>query len=242
MSDATWGRIVASLAYQGKPTVKLATVLATASLIAIACGATAAGAATTYSDRATFEAQLAGHFTDDYENPGYHFFQNDAQMSAVVGQTTYTATGFGNVDLVPTDGGTGHYYCAGCNGSFQLGFGGTTYSSGGGVYGVGFDLFANQNYDALVTFANGSSTVFTLPTSPFTALNAFWGVTSDLGIASIYLGHSGQAATDGNTGIDNLEIGAKAGGAVPEPAAWALMIGGFGLAGTALRRRRAALA
>ncbi|MFN9846857.1 MAG: PEPxxWA-CTERM sorting domain-containing protein, partial [Alphaproteobacteria bacterium] len=28
-------------------------------------------------------------------------------------------------------------------------------------------------------------------------------------------------------------------GAVPEPAAWALMIGGFGLAGAALRRRRA---
>lgn len=32
------------------------------------------------------------------------------------------------------------------------------------------------------------------------------------------------------------------GAAVPEPATWALMIGGFGLAGTALRRRRAAVA
>ena len=31
------------------------------------------------------------------------------------------------------------------------------------------------------------------------------------------------------------------GGTVPEPAAWALMIGGFGLAGVALRRRRAAV-
>ena len=31
-------------------------------------------------------------------------------------------------------------------------------------------------------------------------------------------------------------------GAVPEPATWALMIGGFGLAGAALRRRRAAVA
>ncbi|MGZ3377905.1 MAG: PEPxxWA-CTERM sorting domain-containing protein [Phenylobacterium sp.] len=32
---------------------------------------------------------------------------------------------------------------------------------------------------------------------------------------------------------------AGGGGVVPEPAAWALMIGGFGLAGVALRRRRA---
>ena len=30
----------------------------------------------------------------------------------------------------------------------------------------------------------------------------------------------------------------QVGGAVPEPASWALMIGGFGLAGAALRRRR----
>src|SRR5688572_28826003 len=31
-------------------------------------------------------------------------------------------------------------------------------------------------------------------------------------------------------------------GAVPEPATWALMIGGFGMAGAMLRRRRMALA
>ncbi len=30
-------------------------------------------------------------------------------------------------------------------------------------------------------------------------------------------------------------------GAVPEPASWALMIGGFGLIGSALRRRRTSL-
>jgi hypothetical protein len=34
--------------------------------------------------------------------------------------------------------------------------------------------------------------------------------------------------------------GLSAAGAVPEPAAWALMIGGFGFAGATLRRRKAA--
>ncbi|MGZ6020926.1 MAG: PEPxxWA-CTERM sorting domain-containing protein, partial [Phenylobacterium sp.] len=36
--------------------------------------------------------------------------------------------------------------------------------------------------------------------------------------------------------LDNISV--NGGGAVPEPASWALMIGGFGLAGAALRRRR----
>jgi hypothetical protein len=40
-----------------------------------------------------------------------------------------------------------------------------------------------------------------------------------------------------NVGLDNISV---AGGA-PEPAAWALMLGGFGLAGAALRRRKAAV-
>ncbi|HEX3885932.1 MAG TPA: PEPxxWA-CTERM sorting domain-containing protein [Phenylobacterium sp.] len=216
--------------------MKLATVLATASLIATGFGATAASATTVYSDRATFESQLAGHFTDDYENPGYTFFQSDAQMSSVVGQTTYQTTGFSNLDIVSNSGGD-DYYCGGCNGSFQLDFSNTSYSTGGGVYGVGFDLVINETYNAQVTFTNGSTALFTLPLSQSFGSEAFWGVTSDLGITSIYLGDSGQATTDGNTGIDNLEIGA---GPIPEPATWAMMLLGFGALGRALRHGRRA--
>jgi PEP-CTERM motif len=39
--------------------------------------------------------------------------------------------------------------------------------------------------------------------------------------------------------VDYIALNGTVGGAVPEPAAWALMIGGFGLAGASLRRRRA---
>lgn len=41
--------------------------------------------------------------------------------------------------------------------------------------------------------------------------------------------------------VDNLTFATVA-GSVPEPATWAMMIIGFGLAGTTLRRRRAVLA
>jgi len=48
-----------------------------------------------------------------------------------------------------------------------------------------------------------------------------------------------QATVPGNGGVffDNVSVSGA-----PEPAAWALMIGGFGLAGASLRRRRAAAA
>ncbi|WP_310476875.1 PEPxxWA-CTERM sorting domain-containing protein [Sandarakinorhabdus sp.] len=41
--------------------------------------------------------------------------------------------------------------------------------------------------------------------------------------------------------FDDITIGAPGGGAVPEPASWAMLIAGFGLTGAAMRRRRAAL-
>ncbi|MGZ3378495.1 MAG: PEPxxWA-CTERM sorting domain-containing protein [Phenylobacterium sp.] len=49
---------------------------------------------------------------------------------------------------------------------------------------------------------------------------------------------------DGNESINWNDIGGAAnrGGTVPEPTTWALMIGGFGIAGAALRRRRSAVA
>ena len=49
------------------------------------------------------------------------------------------------------------------------------------------------------------------------------------------------AVTSGNGGVffDKLSVQTDGAGAVPEPATWALMIGGFGIMGAALRRRRA---
>ena len=62
-----------------------------------------------------------------------------------------------------------------------------------------------------------------------------YGVTSSNGIG----GFSFTGGASGNTSIDNIVV--NGGSAVPEPATWTLMIGGFGLAGAALRRRRVAV-
>jgi hypothetical protein len=48
-------------------------------------------------------------------------------------------------------------------------------------------------------------------------------------------------AAQAGMGVDNVVLTALGGG-VPEPASWALMIGGFGLIGAASRRRRIAVA
>ena len=46
----------------------------------------------------------------------------------------------------------------------------------------------------------------------------------------------GAGVTDGREVLDYVTLDVAS---VPEPATWAMMIGGFGLAGAALRRRRA---
>lgn len=79
--------------------------------------------------------------------------------------------------------------------------------------------------------------------------NGIQGPSTEMGIASFFGGdHSGQThlvgdTADGLTGggttfAFRLEGTAVEEGDVPEPAAWAMMLGGFGLVGAALRSRR----
>ena len=57
------------------------------------------------------------------------------------------------------------------------------------------------------------------------------------GIIRLGLSDNTTIASGNDFGVDNINLASA-----PEPAAWALMIGGFGLAGAALRRRKAATA
>jgi PEP-CTERM motif len=215
-------------------------IAATTALVGLA--STSASAATTlYSNRGSFLSALGAQVTDSYSPaqgyaPGFSILSN-AAMSAVFGETDYETTGFSNLNIV---GGAGPAtYCAGCNGSFRLTFTSTSVGTASGVFGAGADiLFHGASlqgpYTALVNFGDSSSAVYALALG-----NSFFGISSDQLIRSITFGPNPSNTTGGAIGIDNLTIGSEGSiAAVPEPASWALMIAGFGLVGSAMRRRK----
>ena len=92
--------------------------------------------------------------------------------------------------------------------------------------------FYNSNFSVA-----GSSYTFnkSTPVAP-TSVSEFAYSASLPNVTGQYVRYTVLAANGPNPGLSNISFNA-----VPEPATWALMIGGFGLAGTALRRRRAAV-
>lgn len=66
-----------------------------------------------------------------------------------------------------------------------------------------------------------------------TAEDRFYGVTNGSGISRLLISNPPGIE------IDHIQYGLGAIPAIPEPATWAMMIGGFALAGSAVRRRRA---
>lgn len=202
----------------------------------------ASAATVSYANRAAFAATLDTSFTDTYEtNIGYRApftIYGNAELSAVQGQTRYESTGFINFNFLVDFNGSASY-CSGCNGSFKLFFDATTFGTSNGVGAVGLDVGLNQNFDALVTFGDDSSQLFTVSRNN----NSFFGLTSDKLIKAIAFGPGGGTTTSTSFIFDNLTIGTLGGlTAVPEPASWAMMLVGFGMMGAAVRRRRTTIA
>jgi hypothetical protein len=160
-----------------------------------------------YPDRASFLGAVGPSITDGYTayTPGQY---TNAAMTAVLGETSYEALTFQDLNLVGNVfiRGDGTNYCAGCNGNFRLSFDSTSFSKHGGVFGVGLDIVlhtsrrvsigdddpSNPTFEGsvVVQFADGSTEQIWIPADIgyYEPSIYFLGITDERGIASITIG------------------------------------------------------
>lgn len=218
---------------------------AATAVVALSAGFSAAEAAvTTYTDAAAFAAATTGGTTATF---------GTGSGSTYVGASPVTGPGY---SITASDAwlfnnnpswtnyyynwGTGNVLTFKQNDVITINF--TTPVT---AFSINLSTFADDNNPATpagapstlygfdVTVGTGQGS-YVVSTNAFPTM-AFFGATSDTAFTSITL-------TGGNnfTNFDNLTLATAVSGAVPEPATWAMMIGGFGLAGVAVRRRRRA--
>jgi hypothetical protein len=158
-----------------------------------------------------------------------------------VGDTTLGATGFVDTDGTIGTIGSGNivdwefnlfdngvnFTLSGPSNSGLLLFGSDMSATASGLFfnfsGSGFALFQNPSPGSGINFIC------------FAATTSCDGVGNGIRITTNTFG-------DGIPQSGLVQIGTAAGGAVPEPASWAMLIAGFGLVGAVARRRRTAVA
>ncbi len=202
-------------------------------ILGVAAGLLALGAPAT-AEVLTFDDVGTNAFTTLPSS--YHGFTLDYWAS--VNAFNYGPSGYANGVV---SGGNSACACASDSGhAFESisNAGGLTLTSG---Y---FTSAWNDGATLTVTGLSGATTLFTttavLDTTGPSFLTFDWS-----GIDSVQFSIAGGTPHPGLLGagdyfaVDNLSITANS---VPEPASWAMMIGGFGLVGAAMRRRAVALA
>ncbi len=101
----------------------------------------------------------------------------------------------------------------------------------------GFQLVGGNNGNANISFFRVDGSLIQTIVVPNLA-DAFYGFSRDGGVFDIR-GISLWNDDLAGIGFDNLRHDVRSvGGGIPEPATWAMMIGGFAVAGASLRRRR----
>ena len=171
--------------------------------------------------------------TDSAGNSGTDYGINFTSDS--LGVISYQSGGTGNFSAnAPSSGHTVAFFLDGAGDTMNVASGFTTGFSFFYADQVGFTGSVSV-FDGL----NGSGSLLatlSLPSTP-TPYEVFVpvGVTFSGTAKSVVFGGSANFIA-----FDDITLGSATAGGAPEPATWALMIGGMGLAGAALRRRRSA--
>lgn len=165
-------------------------------------------------------SQLGGNATFATVRGNYTTSQSGAALAIVHARTS---AGVGNYD---------NTFSSGCDeigltcgsGSFSLGIGVRSATDFAGGSALDFIGYISLEADAFAGRTHYTDRFGTRAGTAFAFIDPL--VTLDPELGSQY------SLTVGGGGVANATPG------VPEPATWALMLGGFGLAGSALRRRR----
>jgi hypothetical protein len=212
--------------------------------ISLACASFMAGSAqavTTYTDSAAFSAAVTNATTSTFGSGTGSTYVGGTGVSGA----GYTISGYYLFNNNPSyttyyyDWGTGNVLTSGAGYTVTINFttAVTAFSLDLSTFSGAGPNAAVYGYDVTVGTGQGDFAVTTLDRPNM----AFFGATSDTGFTSITL-NAGSSSVFFN--FDNLTLATAipAAAGVPEPASWAMMLGGFGLVGGAMRRRRAQVA
>lgn len=187
------------------------------SISALTLAGSAAAQTTQYTDRAAFLAAAGAVTTETFSSATPTGFTVSTSASPSFANV---ASGILSVNIEGTTANPG---------TLTFTFAAPTFA-----FGADFSSLNNGSPRTYVTV--GGTTFNPLPLEP-----AFLGFVSQTAFTTVtFLNPRTNGSNDSFT-VDNLAFSAAApvAAAVPEPASWAMMIGGFGMVGGAARRRRA---
>lgn len=170
-------------------------------------------------------------------NPGLDYGTHDeAAPAAVAAGFSFAAGGLFTITYL--DGLTSPY--GGTPYADGLGDTGYLANDSGGSSGLGFpsihidpSFYPAYLNELVGAFADASGVVVG---NPF-LIGDGTTIAAPVGAFQLLLGYNDDIFSD-NSGSLRVEVSGPDASVVPEPASWALMVGGFGLTGAALRRRR----
>lgn len=204
-------------------------------IVTLTAAVPATAALVTYTDRASFLAAAGPVTTETFNSAA----EETSFQTAPLVYGPLSVQGYGDqldrnfVDIPPhqfpefsVDGSTN------LNAFVMVG-GGLVFTFASPITAWGADFAAFQNDLIRSTITAGGVTV--TPLAQFGNTGRFYGFISDVAFTTVTF----AGVQNDGFAIDNVSF---AGGTVPEPASWAMLIAGFGLVGATARRRRFARA